>query len=514
MTRTYSEDMTARQKWGVYLQYTRIVPRGDWKKYDRITRKEMIAEMLKYVKDPAYILESSTERQLRELEQVLSSPAKPNDFSFSLSELYARGFLIYESRHTSIAGDLVEPIRTALKQVDWDAVRRSDHINELLVGYVKACGVISRQVAVTYGCMVLQMSEEEVETWINRNACFRYYVFTNSIDYMNGKPPEITLNDHNLNVNVDDLLDFRQEHSESLPGMVPDAADCRAIFYDDMNTNIPEVKTFYDALSATHVYKQPLLDRIALADWRGARKELAEILSYDNSAETDTLLKYYDQAMPYLHSPAYNGGTKNAYDQYTVSLKAYSKRRRSLYTRQKEAHISSTDADQFYHLYFSLLAYVNRKTHLCTDINDSLLHQLGVNSQGAFDLAEAFCKDPHRYVSEFIKENPYHLSRKELELVQPFERAVRNPFFILQVKQEYTIFADDDHLYAVKGVRANIDTLLDNYRFPIMAAAVLLPFKDRIIFDGVFSTFPVNIGPNKGNQLLDRLNTERPLYKL
>ena len=186
MTRTYSEDMTARQKWGVYLQYTRIVPRGDWKKYDRITRKEMIAEMLKYVKDPAYILESSTERQLRELEQVLSSPAKPNDFSFSLSELYARGFLIYESRHTSIAGDLVEPIRTALKQVDWDAVRRSDHINELLVGYVKACGVISRQVAVTYGCMVLQMSEEEqnlIEA-IKRTDLFKTYEIKKNEEFL------------------------------------------------------------------------------------------------------------------------------------------------------------------------------------------------------------------------------------------------------------------------------------------------------------------------------------------
>ncbi len=85
----------------------------------------------------------------------------------------------------------------------------------------------------------------------------------------------------------------------------------------------------------------------------------------------------------------------------------------------------------------------------------------------------------------FVKKNPLKFSLDKLEIVSKWVHFKRGKFFIERCLKAHSIFILDDSVYSVHGISSGIDEVLSFALMPYYADAVLLPFKGRIIFDGV-----------------------------
>jgi hypothetical protein len=111
-------------------------------------------------------------------------------------------------------------------------------------------------------------------------------------------------------------------------------------------------------------------------------------------------------------------------------------------------------------------------------------------------------------IDGFVGENPAHLAPDELAIVSDWKNAVVGSFFIFRYLKQYTVFLDDrepPRAYGVVAVADPIQELL-SLDLPILTQAVLLPFKGKIIYDGLLSSFRVSFGPGVRRRLKETYN--------
>lgn len=90
-------------------------------------------------------------------------------------------------------------------------------------------------------------------------------------------------------------------------------------------------------------------------------------------------------------------------------------------------------------------------------------------------------------INTFIDENPDGFSEKELFNVTKWEDFVRGQFFVERDLKSYTIFINDQDplkVYSVLGLTDEIVELIPS-PLPTLVSAVLLPWKGRIVCDGL-----------------------------
>jgi len=71
-------------------------------------------------------------------------------------------------------------------------------------------------------------------------------------------------------------------------------------------------------------------------------------------------------------------------------------------------------------------------------------------------------------------------------------------FFLVDYKPEYAVVIgsneeDEDRLYGVKGMTNSIADAMRR-ELPVQLETVLLPFKDKIIYDSFMSSMPIGFG--------------------
>ena len=87
-------------------------------------------------------------------------------------------------------------------------------------------------------------------------------------------------------------------------------------------------------------------------------------------------------------------------------------------------------------------------------------------------------------------ENPYKISWEEMEIAGGGKRLVRGRFILVRLLKSHFIFLKEDWYiaYGVPALQDDFETVLGP-DLPIMLETVLLPFRDRIIYDGVLSAY-------------------------
>lgn len=152
------------------------------------------------------------------------------------------------------------------------------------------------------------------------------------------------------------------------------------------------------------------------------------------------------------------------------------------------------EADLFYKLHTALLCYVNRELQLGLDIEDpedvlfSPLDEINTIRQALYaDLG---------LIERFAKANPYHLLPEELDIVRSWMHLRQGSFYIFRYLKRYTVFLDDGdppRAYGVLGLRSDFDEIVGP-TLPRLVEAVLLPFRGKIVFDGLLSGYNIFFG--------------------
>lgn len=146
-------------------------------------------------------------------------------------------------------------------------------------------------------------------------------------------------------------------------------------------------------------------------------------------------------------------------------------------------NLNRADIDLFYKLFLSLMNFVNReKKILGQDLDKEGF--LSYPPQERVLVRDALYEDPQLF-DRFIDQNRGLLNQEELDIVSSWKHFKSGYFFIYEHKNNYSIFLDDSKETKAYGVTAISDRFDELFPYtPILVEATLLPFKNKIIYDG------------------------------
>ncbi len=156
--------------------------------------------------------------------------------------------------------------------------------------------------------------------------------------------------------------------------------------------------------------------------------------------------------------------------------------------------LSPEDVRLFFKLQCSLMVFVNQRLNLLPDVacaadffaetpearlkvRNALLENLGL-------------------IDSFVDENPARLSDDELAIVSSWRHCLTGRFYLFRQLKNYMVFLSASGPPVAYGVVA-ISEPFENVigpDLPKLSDAVLLPFKDRIIYDGLLTGYNISFG--------------------
>jgi len=156
--------------------------------------------------------------------------------------------------------------------------------------------------------------------------------------------------------------------------------------------------------------------------------------------------------------------------------------------------LSETDCKLFFDLYHPLLLFINQQRRIIADVFtvDGLRKK---SSHKLKSLRTVLYQQTYLF-DRFIFENPFRFTPDELEIVESWKKWLVGRFFIFRETDYYTIFLSNVKpmkAYAVIALNKQFSKLFPD-SLPVYIETALLPFKDRIITDGIFSRYRLEFG--------------------
>lgn len=153
--------------------------------------------------------------------------------------------------------------------------------------------------------------------------------------------------------------------------------------------------------------------------------------------------------------------------------------------------LADAEADRFFVVLRPLLTFVNERRGVISRpvprADDGL-----VAEDAAAVLDVLWSDDALR--DAFIAENPAGLDADGLALARSWDHRRQGTFYVWKHYAKYTLFMTDDEGFAVLGLYSTFAEMLPG-PLPMLVDAVLLPFGDRIISDGLIRSRSISFGP-------------------
>jgi len=144
------------------------------------------------------------------------------------------------------------------------------------------------------------------------------------------------------------------------------------------------------------------------------------------------------------------------------------------------------EADYFFSLFKPLLVYTNQQFQINSgikkpeDIERHPFEETVKIREKLYQNVELFDK--------FIQENTDNLSPENISIIQSWKGFIDGKFFVFRYLKKYTIFLTSDEppkAYGVLSLRSPFEEIVGS-SLPRLVETVLLPFKDKIVSDGIF----------------------------
>lgn len=161
--------------------------------------------------------------------------------------------------------------------------------------------------------------------------------------------------------------------------------------------------------------------------------------------------------------------------------------------------LTKENTDLFYKLDWSLLFYVNQKYNVIPNLKEPDFKK--ENLEKVNKLHEKVHKDSS-LIDSFIAENPFKFSSEELEIVSSWKKAVKSKFLLMKHSEQGTVFFEqttNPKAYAVLGLYDDLEEMIPKECLPVMIETTLLPFKGKIIYNGIFISYHISFGRSVRN---------------
>jgi hypothetical protein len=100
-------------------------------------------------------------------------------------------------------------------------------------------------------------------------------------------------------------------------------------------------------------------------------------------------------------------------------------------------------------------------------------------------------------IESFVGENPADLPEDELDIVRSWRHLVAGRLYVFRELKKYTVFLTPTEpaiAYGVVALSQPFEELIGPY-LPVILQTVLLPFKDKIVYDGLLNRYNISFGP-------------------
>lgn len=154
--------------------------------------------------------------------------------------------------------------------------------------------------------------------------------------------------------------------------------------------------------------------------------------------------------------------------------------------------LPEADAALFYKLMWALQAFANERKGLFPR-HTSPEAYARLEMERKLQVRNALFAQPD-LIEAFVRENPRGLTEEERAIVASWRHFVEGKFFIERFLARHAIFIKDDDVFAVIAISNPIEDFIPREALPVYVRAVLLPFKGRIIYDGLLEPYSVSFG--------------------
>jgi hypothetical protein len=158
---------------------------------------------------------------------------------------------------------------------------------------------------------------------------------------------------------------------------------------------------------------------------------------------------------------------------------------------------------QFFDIWIRLLAYVNDTYHVSPDYGHPKTSQ-ETTTETVLPIRNKLWEDVS-IIDKYI-DSTVGITTDEINILRIWKNRIKGKFFIMRHLKKYTVLFDTEggRLFGVLGLRHSLIAYYPDNVLPVMVEAVLLPFKDKIIYDSLMEPYSFHFGKN----MRDSLNEE------
>lgn len=165
--------------------------------------------------------------------------------------------------------------------------------------------------------------------------------------------------------------------------------------------------------------------------------------------------------------------------------------------------LSKEDAELFYELWFPLLDFVNKKF----DVNPGMGRIHGAKSSDPVEVKEIanVLWDNVQVIDEYLKKYGKTISEENQSIIQSWKNRIGDDFILERHLKSGSVFisAHTQEVYLVSGIISSWEEIFYYRSAPIMLNAVLIPFKNVIISDGLVLPYNINFGRGYSGEFKD-----------
>ena len=168
--------------------------------------------------------------------------------------------------------------------------------------------------------------------------------------------------------------------------------------------------------------------------------------------------------------------------------------------------LSEKEANLFFDLYTPLLDYTNERLKVGPSFETFWARGDNPNTQLLGLIANELWAHVD-IIDDYLQYAP--IGEEEKEIIREWKRFVRDEFFVERHLMTGTVFISNraKKVYLVNGLYSTVKEMLPNASCPIAVVATLLPFKGKIITDGLLASYFMEI-PDNVNELLHQIYQE------
>ena len=152
--------------------------------------------------------------------------------------------------------------------------------------------------------------------------------------------------------------------------------------------------------------------------------------------------------------------------------------------------LEQSDAELFYQLWFPLLDFVNRKYHVCPEI-ETIDPSQGVDVCVAKKIAD-YLWSHTGVIEEYL--SAAELPKEYAQIVAGWKQCKPGRYILERHLKKGSVFisTEDESVYMVKGLFSTWEEMLGDS--PVLLDAVLIPFRGSIISDGLVVPYRIYFG--------------------